>query len=278
MELYELVFVCFVICLIVSFLKCLCGSNDRYVEVIPEHSIVCESSNQRIIGRGTFYHQGRIQSFLIIKWTCHYLPKYQDLFIGCKNKEDAYQRAKCLSLGAEPIHNYAHGIGQKNHYHLSHHCYIKFGSDPKTLVRIHFSYGPFKEIHFNNLSTIPRGIISKVEPIYHVIDSGPPRGHPYIIVKWPYQDLPTAVNEYIDCTSKDVARKEARTWSRGRNPLHHYAHEPGQKDHFHLFDHFYIIYNDTPNVLVNLHFRYDPVITKKDFDTRYAKYSMKKLS
>lgn len=38
---------------------------------------------------------------------------------------------------------------------------------------------------------------------------------------------------FVQCNSKADARERARSHSRGRSPIHHTAHEVGQKNHYH---------------------------------------------
>ena len=41
------------------------------------------------------------------------------------------------------------------------------------------------------------------------------------------------MQHFVQCKSKADARERARSHSRGRSPIHHTAHDVGQKSHFH---------------------------------------------
>lgn len=99
------------------------------------------------------------------------------------------------------------------------------------------------------------------DKLYKVIDSGIDSfGRSYSMLKWTANELkPYEVNKFINCESKNSAYKQAMALGFRYKPLFHRAHEPGQKDHFHIYDHCYIQYDDMPDKFHNFHFQFGPI-------------------
>lgn len=94
------------------------------------------------------------------------------------------------------------------------------------------------------------------------------RTYHYSLVNWTGREKPDAVNTKWPFESRETAEKDARKWGLNREPLHHQAHEPGQKDHFHVSNHHYVKYHNNPSKLYNLHFCYGPEIGENELNIR----------
>lgn len=68
----------------------------------------------------------------------------QNIYIYCDSQDSAREQAKAMGLGLEPVLNSAHDYGQRDHYHLFDHCYLRYDFSPNTLYNYHFRFGDVK--------------------------------------------------------------------------------------------------------------------------------------
>lgn len=91
-----------------------------------------------------------------------------------------------------------------------------------------------------------------------VIQTGKIDGHRVSLVK---NGTGRVKNIYVPCDSKESARYQAEKMGLGLEPLLNQAHSSGERDHYHLYDHCCLRYDDNWSPfpkLHNYHFTFGP--------------------
>lgn len=97
----------------------------------------------------------------------------------------------------------------------------------------------------------------------------------YTLVKWEGLDTSRCRNKFWKYADRRGAYDAAKECGQQREPVFHEAHGVGKRDHYHLHDHYYIEFEEYPNILYNVHFRFGKTISQELYDTRQRRGKLK---
>lgn len=103
------------------------------------------------------------------------------------------------------------------------------------------------------------------EDVIRVIARGNSDQGPYSIITWVGTANMYMSHRMLEYEEEESAKKAAKLWSLGMEPLHHWAHKSGENDHYHITGHYYVRFDSNPGVAVNMHFLFGPKIEEENF-------------
>lgn len=107
--------------------------------MVKENWIELESSGDwvKIIGSGKHCRYG---SYSILDLCGCRRIRYVNWSQDFESQKMAYVKAKEMGCGREPMWHRPHKPGDKYHYHISNHYYIRFDTNPDVILNMHFRH------------------------------------------------------------------------------------------------------------------------------------------
>lgn len=111
----------------------------------------------------------------------------------------------------------------------------------------------------------PKVVKTPSEDTIRVIARGNSDQGPYSIITWDGMSNVYKSHRMLEYEDEESAKKAAKLWSLGMEPLHHWAHKYVEHDHYHITSHYYVRFDNNPKVAVNMHFLFGPKIKEENF-------------